>query len=130
MSGNFDKDRFMEYLQDEFAAFDNAWDFLRGTISNLIDFGMRHHNQSKDQLGYFLSDILPGVEFQDVAMFIDDAYLTQNGQAEKAEAAAKLGREIDGDEALDDLISSALNFSRRDLWDDNPNEYDKRFQDR
>lgn len=124
MLDSFDKDRFMEYLESEFSGFDNS--FLRSTVRNLIDFGMEHHNHSLDQLGYFLSDILPELEFGEIAMFIDDSYLTRDGQAEKRKAVSKLGKEIDGDEALDDLISSALCFSRKDLLSDNPREYDKR----
>lgn len=124
MVDNFDKDEFMNYLESEFSGFDNS--FLRGTVRNLIDFGLEHHNYSKDQFGYFLSDILPEITFGEVAMFLDDESLTQNGCALKRETAAKFGLEMDGDEALDDLISSALTFSRKDLIEDNPREYSAR----
>ena len=123
MSYRFDKDGFMDYLKNEFGEFESS--FLCGTVRNLIDFGLKHHHNAYDQFCYFLSDILPQVEFGDVAMYMDDSCLSRQGIRLKNDALAKQGQEIDGDEVLDDLISSALNFSRKDLISDNPREYDR-----
>ena len=37
-----------------------------------------HENTSLDQFAYYISDILPEVEFLDVARFCKDNILTQN----------------------------------------------------
>ena len=84
MEKGFNKSEFMEYLEHTFNGFDNS--FLRGLVKNLISYGLKWEKVSKDQFCYWISDMLPEVEFGEVAMFIDDGCLTENGQKEKYKA--------------------------------------------
>ena len=84
MKQGFNKEGFMAYLESEFSGFDHR--FLRETVENVVDFALEKHNYSLDQLGYFLSDILPEVEFADVVAFMDDSKLTAHGREVKAES--------------------------------------------
>ena len=77
----FDRNKFMMYLEKSFNGFESP--FLRGTVNNLVDYGLKHERISKDQFCYWLSDILPEVEFGEIAAFMDDGSLTKNGQEEK-----------------------------------------------
>ena len=54
-----------------------------------MNYGKEHHGHTKDALAYFLSDMIPEVEFGEVAMFMDDDHLTRNGQMEKQKASLK-----------------------------------------
>lgn len=84
MKQGFNKAGFMAYLENEFSGFDHA--FLRQTVENIVNYALEKHNFSLDQLGYFLSDMLPEVEFADVAAFMDDSQLTAHGREVKAES--------------------------------------------
>lgn len=84
MNNGFDKEGFMAYLESEFSGFNNH--FLREMVSNVVDLALENHNASLDQLGYFLSDMLPEVEFAEVAAFMDDSLLTAHGREAKAES--------------------------------------------
>ena len=113
MSTNgFDKEGFMRFLEQTFAGFDNS--FLRGTVLNLIDYGLKHENHSLDQMCYYLSDMLPEVDFSEVALFMDDSMLTHHSREIKKEALAELEdpeSEIESESirgSLDDLVASAL----------------------
>lgn len=83
----FDSDGFMAYLREQFEPMDNH--FTHDMVENLVDYGNKHHSHTKDALAYFLSDIIPEVEFGEVAMFMDDDYLTYNGRMEKRKAILK-----------------------------------------
>ena len=50
--------------------------YARQTVLNIIDYAHKHEHISKDQFAYFISDLLPEVEFLEVARFCDDAILT------------------------------------------------------
>ena len=56
----------------------------------MVNYVKKHHGHTKDALAYFLSDMMPEVEFGEAAMFTDDDYLTHNGQMEKQKAILKL----------------------------------------
>jgi len=84
MENGFNKQGFMEYLGNTFHGFSNP--FLRNTIENIIDYGLKHERVSKDQLCYWLSDMIAEIEFGEVAMFMDDGSLTKNGIDEKQKA--------------------------------------------
>lgn len=108
----FDKEGFMRFLEQTFSGFTNS--FLRDTVSNIVDYGLKHENISLDQLCYFLSDVVPEVDFSEVALFMDDSMLTHHSRELKKEAMAELedpdpevGSEfVQG--SLDDLVASAL----------------------
>lgn len=84
----FNNDGFMAYLREQFSPMDNH--FTHDMVENLVNYGKEHHGHTKDALAYFLSDMIPEVEFGEVAIFMDDAYLTHNGQMEKQEAILKI----------------------------------------
>lgn len=75
----FNQKDFLEWLScntrfEERGSFDWHYELL----SNIIEYGLEHHNHSKDQLAYFISDMIPNVEFDDVARFCDNSILTNN----------------------------------------------------
>ena len=75
MKHGFDVDGFMEWLKEKFAGcLDNYWDFE--LVENIINYGFKHEMIGKDQLAYWISDMLPEVEFLDVARFMEDGHLT------------------------------------------------------
>lgn len=74
MYKGFDSNRFMEWLEETFTT-DN---YARQTVLNIIDYAHKHEHVSKDQFAYFVSDLLPEVEFLDVAKFCEDAILTDD----------------------------------------------------
>lgn len=85
----FDRQGFMEYLQENFNGFDNS--FLRETINKIIDYGEKRHHNSLDQLCYFLYDTIAEIEFGEVAMFMDSSHLTAYGKEEKNHMLKKTG---------------------------------------
>jgi hypothetical protein len=84
MENGFNNTGFMEYLEKSFNGFENS--FLRGTVKNIIEFGLKHERVSKDQFCYWISDMLPEVSFGEVATFMDDKSLTEWGLREKQKA--------------------------------------------
>lgn len=77
MLDEFDKEGFMNWLHKTvFQSADN-W-FSVEMVENLIKYGVRYHGHTKDGLAYFLSDIIPGVEFSDIVKFCDPKTLTKD----------------------------------------------------
>lgn len=78
MEQGFNKTAFMEYLENTFGGFENS--FLRELVENVIEYANKFERVSKDQFVCFVSDMLPEVEFGEVAAFVDDECLTDNGK--------------------------------------------------
>ncbi len=75
MIKGFDKDGFMTWLKEEFpGVIDTHWNY--DLVENIIDYATEHEHISKDQFAYFVSDMLPEVEFLEVAKFCEDGCLT------------------------------------------------------
>lgn len=75
MENGFDKDNFMSWLKEEFpGVVDTHWNW--DLVENIIDYAIKNKKVTKDQLPYFISDILPEVEFLEVARFCHEFYLT------------------------------------------------------
>lgn len=72
MYKGFDSDSFIGWMEENF----NIDCYGRSLLLNVIDYAHRHEHVSKDQFAYFIADMLPEVELQDVARFCDDAILT------------------------------------------------------
>lgn len=74
MENGFDKDGFMTWLAKEFPSVINrfTWDL----IDNIIQYGFKHEMVSKDMLAEWISDMIPEVEFLEVARFMEDGHLT------------------------------------------------------
>ena len=64
-------DVIFEYLKNTFNVdFSNS--FIRNTIINMIDYAVENFNHSKDQLAYYLSNIIDEVTFDEIKKIIDD----------------------------------------------------------
>ena len=81
MNNGFNDAAFMAYLENTFNGFDNC--FLRYVIHNIIEYGHKHEHVSKDQFIYFLYNLLPDLEFGEIAQFANDEILTEYGKTEK-----------------------------------------------
>ena len=68
----FDRNGFMSWLEETFIT--NS--FGRNIVSEIIEYAYEHQNVSLDQFAYFVSDLLPEVEFLEVARFCSDDMLT------------------------------------------------------
>lgn len=68
----FDRNGFMNWLEETFIT--NS--FGRNIVSEIIEYAYEHQNVSLDQFAYFVSDLLPEVEFLEVARFCSDNMLT------------------------------------------------------
>lgn len=88
----FDKDNFMEYMEQTFNGFENS--FLRETVDNIISYAHKHEHVSKDQFVEFLDAMLPEVTFGEIAMFCEDAILTDYGKEQKRGELVKNGLPI------------------------------------
>lgn len=84
----FDIEKFMTYMKDTFGPMDDH--FTYDMVENLARYAMAHKAHTKDELCYFLSNIIEEVRFGEVAMFEDDADLTSIGRAEKQEVLKEL----------------------------------------
>ncbi len=75
MDRGFHRDEFMEWLKDEFpGCVDKHWNW--DLVDNIIDYALQHESNSKNQFCYFVADMLPEVEFLEVARFCEDGKLT------------------------------------------------------
>lgn len=61
----FKKDKFMDYIKEHYT-YDIATIRM---INSLIDYGIKHHSSSVNQLSYFISDILEEFSFETVNQF-------------------------------------------------------------
>lgn len=63
----FDRQGFMDYIRDNYS-YDGA---TQRIIDSVVEYGMQHFNNSKDQLAYFLSDILSDLDlnFEEIKQF-------------------------------------------------------------
>lgn len=80
----FNAEKFMAYLEQEFNGMENC--MLRQIVEDLIEYGYKHEQVSKDQFVQWLADMIPEVSFGEVAAFMEDDCLTEKGRAEKAAA--------------------------------------------
>lgn len=64
-------DKIMGYLRDTFN-FDYSNSFTRNTFINMIDYAVDNFNNSKDQLAYYLSDIIDELTFEEIKKVIDE----------------------------------------------------------
>lgn len=89
---DFDKEGFLAYLKKNFTPMDNH--FTYDTISSLVSHAILGHTHPKDEICYFLSDIIAEITFAEVAMFAGDELLTETGLAKKREAIQKFRTEV------------------------------------
>ena len=75
-----------EYIKNHYEA-KGAW--VWAFISNVIDYGRKYKQVTKDSFMYFLYDLIPDFSMQEAAAFIDDKLLTDYGQSLKQEFWSK-----------------------------------------
>lgn len=73
----FDRNAFMEYIHDTFNMNGNG--FAERMIENIIDYAYKHEHVSRDQFADFIAELIPDVEFGEVAAFCEDSCLTTYG---------------------------------------------------
>ena len=71
----FNRQGFRMYMWEEFS----LDQFARELVDNILTYANKDHSASKDQFAYFVSDMIPEIEFGEVAAFCDDSVLTKNG---------------------------------------------------
>lgn len=115
MTNNFNKQEFMEWLKNEFPeCLNNHWNW--DIVDNVIDYGLKHNNVSKDQLCYFLNDLIPEVEFSEVARFCDDSILTRDTLRNLEGFRIKTESYIYGNE---EFVEVGKKYYFGQLWDGN-----------
>ena len=60
----------------------------------VIDYGLEHHNASKNQLAYYLFDFIPDVTFSEIVAYCDNDILTTNARLEKYDYWDTKGAEV------------------------------------
>lgn len=68
----FNEKAFIEWLEEKYDLNSYAVEM----VTNIIEYAHKWEQVSKDQLAYFISDLLPEVEFEEVAQFCEDCMLT------------------------------------------------------
>lgn len=68
----FNEKAFTEWLEEKYDLNSYAVEM----VTNIIEYANKWEHVSKDQLAYFISDLLPEVEFEEVAQFCEDSILT------------------------------------------------------
>lgn len=115
MEKGFNKEGFARYLEHLYAGKEKA--ALRGVVEEIVSYALEHCHYSLDQACHFLAEILPEIEFADVAMYMDDSMLTYHGREVKREGLEALREQggvggmaapaSDGYVPLDDAVSAA-----------------------
>lgn len=108
-TNGLDKQAFLDYMFQEFpSVFCNS--FSREMLENIVNYGTADNfTHTKNELYYFLKDMIPEVEPRDLIPFMDENMLTNEVSSlmEGADAARKLA-EIDADQAA---LLSLFDFS-------------------
>lgn len=68
----FNETAFIEWIEDKFELNTYAVQM----VINIIEYAQKLEHVSKDQFAYFISDLLPEVEFEEVANYCEDCILT------------------------------------------------------
>lgn len=118
---NFNREAFFSYLSDKFKLnIDSSYSVLRELFDNLVEYGESHHNTTVNQLAYFIYDIVPEIELEEVLSFdknnfqnltngisvkFDDAALSYIDN--EIEYAEDIGNRMYSDEDIDELLSLA-----------------------
>lgn len=68
----FNEKAFTEWLEEKYDLNSYAVEM----VTNIIEYAHKWEHVSKDQLAYFISDLLPEVEFEEVAQFCENCMLT------------------------------------------------------
>lgn len=78
--GGFAQDDFIAYMLDKAP---NA--VTEPMLSRVIEYGRKNKNFAKDQLFYYLLDVIPKIDEREAAAFFSDEILTADTRSKKAE---------------------------------------------
>lgn len=97
MKKGFNNEGFMAYLRYQFPdVFTGAGSsYVQELVENLIEYGHKYEQVSKDQFCEFLINFLPEMEFGEVAAFMEDGCLTAAGQQAKRSVMAQKELEVE-----------------------------------
>ena len=70
----FNENAFIEWIEDKFELNQYAVQM----VTNIIEYAQKWEQVSKDQFAEFISNLLPEVEFLEVAKFCEDSILTNS----------------------------------------------------
>jgi hypothetical protein len=120
----FDENGFMEWMETHHI----LNDYAKEIIHNIIWYAQTWEHVSKDQLAYFITDMLPGVQVWEVAQFCEDEILTDSlldsikseyGNV-KTNAKAKFISIWDGEEIETDCM---VNLYTKEVYDIQQSNY-------
>lgn len=77
----FASKQFIEHLIRKHNLYNDVFSLL--FLRKVLDYGLEYNRISKDGLAYWLIDLVPELEFNEVCGYYADECLTQNGQAAK-----------------------------------------------
>lgn len=82
---NFDREAFIKHIvkKSESDGNERLYIFAVRFLERVIDYGIEHKNVSKNQLAYFLHEIIPDVEFAEIVAYCANDILTNNARHEK-----------------------------------------------
>ena len=76
----FDSQGFFDYLKQNFSGFENH--YLYELVENILESSPNYMSGTDELLEYFKA-IFPEIEFGEIAIFVDDDYLTDEGKKQK-----------------------------------------------
>jgi hypothetical protein len=94
---HFAQEQFIEHIMEKYGdPKDNRLLYLYSVraLELVIAYGLEHHNVSKNQLSYFLFDVIPDVEHAEIVAYCDNDILTNNARLEKYDYWDTKGAEV------------------------------------
>lgn len=76
----FDSQGFLNYLKQNFSGFEN--NYLYSLVENILESSANYMSGTDELLEYFKA-IFPEIEFGEIAIFVEDDYLTDEGKKQK-----------------------------------------------
>ena len=84
MKNGFNNRDFINYfVYEKPAKNENPRRLLSEMLEKILEYAHKNEHNSKDQFIYFLLDILPAMDFGEIAQFANDEILTAYGRAQK-----------------------------------------------
>lgn len=90
----FEKKKFIEHVIGKCHLHNNVFAIL--AIENVCDYAINHYGHTCDRAAYFIADILPGIDFAEVAAYFSDSQLTEHGKQAKSSYWQEQAKDIDG----------------------------------
>ena len=78
---SFNRKAFCDYIASQ----NDCTGFTMELLNSIIDYAHRYEHVSKDQFAYYISDLIPSIDFKTVCGFCRDEILTKDGKAAKHE---------------------------------------------